>query len=113
VAAALSGLVGTAARVEGLSLWPGRERPAVVKLDLDAGGRLRGLRDSVESVVRGSGGTVDRDPVPPHITLFKSADVGERPDALLRGGARRLEAVEGDYGGWRVEFGGYRVEGRR
>lgn len=110
IAGVLAYVVGHEIEVTGLSFWPSPEEPMVVKLDLDAD--LGVFRQTIEGHVRADGGTIDREPVPAHITLFKSGDAGEEPASLLRGGNRRLESIEGEYDGWSVEVAGYSVKRR-
>lgn len=113
VAGVLAYTVGREFEVTGLSFWPGPNRPVVVKLDLE-GDAMDVYRQTIEARVREGGGTIDRDPVPPHITLFKSGDADEEPDGLVSDYVcpEALEETEGEYGGWAVEVAGYRVTRR-
>lgn len=110
VAGILAYTIGMRVMVDGLSFYPSREEPAVVKLDV--GCNIGPFRTAIDNEVTDAGGTIDRSPVPAHITLFKSADAGEQPEALLRAGPKRLESIAGEYGGWETETAGYAVERR-
>lgn len=110
VAGVLSYAVGETVETTGLSVHPDVDRPAVVKLDLDAD--LSMYRESITSQVEDAGGSIDRDPVPPHLTLFKAADAGEDPGGPLIGDKDRLRRALGDHAGVEFEVAGFRLEKR-
>lgn len=112
VAGILAYVVGDEFRVDGLSFWPDADEPAVVKLDVDAD--LSVYQQAIESHISESDGSIDREPVPPHITLFKARDAGEDGDGRIETAfdSDRLRWMRGEYGDWSVEAGGYTVERR-
>lgn len=110
VAGVLAYVVGDAARVNGVSFWPGPDEPMVAKLDLDLD--LEAYRDTIEEYVVECGGTIDRSPVPPHLTLFKSGDAGEDADTSVGSSGRFLTDLEGQHGDWYAEVSGYTVKQR-
>jgi len=68
--------VGEAVRVTGVEYYPGPDEPAVVMLGCETD-NIGWWRDSIEDAIEDAGGTIDTEPVPAHMTLFKRAD---RPD---------------------------------
>jgi 2'-5' RNA ligase len=101
-------------RVDGVSFWPGVDNPAVVKLDVsmpDPG--MAAYREGIEAYVEDGGGTIDRDPVDPHITLFKSGDAGEDLEGSLRAPDVMVEkvAASDDYS-WETSVAGYTIKKR-
>lgn len=67
-------LEGNRVRTEGFEAYPSWDEPHVVMLSLDVEG-LRAVRRAVgRALDRHPGSTEDRDPVPPHATLFKTGD---------------------------------------
>jgi len=78
--------IGDELRFGPLEVFPGPEDPAVVMLSVED--RLSVYRRAAEAAVRDRGGSVSKEPVPAHLTLFKR-DAGS--GGVDEGRARALD----------------------
>lgn len=110
IAGVLAYAVGEPVGIDGMSFHPGPDNPMVVKLDVDAD--LSVYRQAIESHVLESGGTIDREPVPPHITLFKCGDAGDEgcsPMSITDDGLAWARSYEPE---WTTDLSGYTLSRR-
>lgn len=110
IAGTLVEAVGDSARLGPLQFWPSPEEPMVVKLSVEAD--LSSYRTDIIREVALERGTIDRQPVPMHMTLFKSGDTGEDPEAVIDRPVKELGAAVADAGVMDTEISGFRMESR-
>lgn len=111
VAGTIARHTGARVRLGPVHYWPSPEEPMVVKLSVETR-IMRSLQTKIDQIVRANGGTIDKEPVPAHLTLFKSGDTGEEPDGLINKPVAELAEATDGVGDLETAVDGFRMKRR-